>query len=227
MPGADGNFLTAAISGVIFVMSRILHVIKIQQHVVIFFQPFSYAGSVDGSVSHLAHNFGPDWNILTTVGCVAMNLCQDIRCPQRMNSNDFVQYFIFFTKFLQNYWHPHQPQLYCVFNANADVSMLSWYSVHICFLQSILRDPIAGGQLQARQLTAGIKCVSHLPTLYANIYRSLNQQTCFYTKKETSSCIMFADLTGRPKWLRICCKQCFTGFIMSLPTEQVSKLSVF
>lgn len=64
-------------------------------------------------------------------------------------------------------------------------------------------------------------------SLTSPLYMQIYTDHCFYTKKETSSCIMFADLTGRPKWLRICCKQCFTGFIMSLPTEQVSKLSVF
>ncbi len=34
------------------------------------------------------HNFGPDWNISTTVEWIAMKFGADIHGPQRMNPND-------------------------------------------------------------------------------------------------------------------------------------------
>ncbi len=35
-----------------------------------------------------AQHFGPDWNILTTTGSIAIKLCTDIHVTQRMNPND-------------------------------------------------------------------------------------------------------------------------------------------
>lgn len=181
MPGADGNFLTAAISGVIFVMSHTLHV-KIQKHAVILFQPFSYAGSMDGSVSQLAHHFVPDWNILTTVGFIAMNLCQGIHCSQKMSSNDFVQYLDFWPNSCKTI--DILISLSCpVFNANADVSMLTWYSVHICFYNPscVIRSQVDGFKPVNSQLALNASLTS---PLYMQIYTYITEShRHFFTQR--------------------------------------------
>lgn len=41
------------------------------------------------SVGRSVHHFGPDWNISITLGWIALQLCSDIHCPQRMKPTSF------------------------------------------------------------------------------------------------------------------------------------------
>ena len=49
----------------------------------------------------------------------------------------------------------------------------------------------------------------------------------FYTNKEISACITTAELTRRPKYLRMCYRLCFTKFIKFLLMRQLTNLIIF
>ena len=71
---------------------------------------------------------------------------------------------------------------------------------------------------------------AHFPALYAVIHPHWSQWSkpnVFCTREEITLCMSFAELTGRPKWMRICYRHCFTSHIQSLSGQQASKLSVF
>lgn len=46
-------------------------------------------GSRDGKDSKLIHQFGPHFNIATTIGWIAMQCYTDIHVPIRINCNNF------------------------------------------------------------------------------------------------------------------------------------------
>lgn len=45
--------------------------------------------AADGNIGHLVNHFGPDVNILTVIGWIAMNFWTYTHGPQRMNYTDF------------------------------------------------------------------------------------------------------------------------------------------
>ncbi len=68
------------------------------------------------SVCLLVNHSGPDWNISTAIGWIAMTLCTDIHGPQRINLTDFGDPLNF---------HQHKIPLCPV--------LLCWFMVYTCF----------------------------------------------------------------------------------------------
>lgn len=44
---------------------------------------------------------GPDWNILSTVGCVVKTICTHVQGPQRMKHPDFGEHQLSFSELLE------------------------------------------------------------------------------------------------------------------------------
>jgi len=86
------------------------------------------------------HHFGPDWNISTTTGWIAMKLCTDMNGVQRMNLSDFGDtltfrlvlpwgwHFSFLRTCLHNYWMDCH-RIWCrqLWRPNDESQWLRWF----------------------------------------------------------------------------------------------------